>query len=270
MKTQKFIGLVLLTTMVASGLVSGCSDKKSTSTKSDSEVANNALSKNQNQVQGARFFVGELSETFNAGGYTYVNVATSAGNIWAAGPITALKKGDKLSFASKMLMKNFRSTALKRDFKEIYFVKVFTVNGIRMDSAPKAAMYSDNKVDDVKNNPHNSGSMSATTQAAVALKPVKKAAKGQSIADIIANANTFRDKTVTVRGQVTKVTPNILGTNWIHIRDNSTAQDLTITSSGTTKVGDIILVKGKLVLGKDFGKGFVMERVVDNAAIKVE
>jgi len=99
---------------------------------------------------------------------------------------------------------------------------------------------------------------------------MKKAENGQSIADIIANIKTFRDKTVTVRGQVTKVTPNILGTNWIHIRDNSTPQDLTITSSGTTNVGDIILAKGKLVLSKDFGKGFVMDRVVDNAAIKIE
>jgi len=264
MKTQLITGFTLFATLI----MAGCSDDKSTTTTSGE--SNTLSSENVGKVQGSKYFVGELSETFNAGGYTYVNVATLEGAVWAAGPVTALKKGDKISFASKMLMKNFRSKALDRDFKEIYFAKSFTVNGIIMGATPKAGMDSNKMAGEAKKNPHSTGSMYANTQVAMLLKLMNKAENGQSIADIIANIKIFRDKTVTVRGQVTKVTPNILGTNWIHIRDNSTSQDLTITSSGTTNVGDIILAKGKLVLGKDFGKGFVMERVVDNAAIKIE
>lgn len=262
MKTKQIMSLVLLSTFV----VSGCSDNKSTTT-SESDTANNQALINSNQVTGAEFFVGALAETFNAGGYTYANISTDNGDVWAAGPVTPLKKGDKISFSSKMLMKNFTSKAMKRDFKEIYFVKYFTVNGLRVGAMPMASMPKASIVDATKKNPHKNAGKQHTS---IEIKPMKKADKGQDIAEIIAKANTLRGKTVTVRGQVTKVTSNILGANWIHIRDSSTQQDLTITTSNTAKTGDIILVKGKLALQKDFGKGFIINRVIADAKVKVE
>lgn len=268
MKTKQLISFALLSTFV----VSGCSDNKATATKPEADAAMNHTAINADQVTGAKFFVGALAETFNAGGYTYARLSTSDGEVWAAGPVTALKEGDKVSFASKMLMKNFTSKSTQRDFKEIYFVKAFTVNGIRVGGMPMASMSKTSMpkasmVDTTQKNPHKNASNQQTN---IKLKPIKKAAKGQDIAEIIAKANTLRDKTVTVRGQVTKVTSNILGANWLHIRDSSTKQDLIVTTSDSTKTGDIILVKGKLALNKDFGKGFVIGRVIADANVKVE
>lgn len=259
MKTTQLISFALLSTLA----IAGCSDEKSpTTTAGFNASQNQAAKKNSGEVKGAKFFAGALTETFNAGGYTYANVSTTDGDIWAAGPVTDLKKGDKISFASKMLMKNFTSKSMKRDFKEIYFVKSFTVNGERLGKLPMTSV-----VDTTKKNPHKNSSKHL---ANIKLKPMNKADKGQNIAELIAKAKSFRGKTVIVRGQVTKVTPNILGANWLHIRDNSTKQDLIITTSDTTKTGDIILVKGKLALQKDFGKGFVIDRVIADANIQVE
>lgn len=259
MKITQLIGFTLLSTLA----VTSCSENKSTTSTSGMDASQNQTSnKSSGEVKGAKFFVGALTETFNAGGYTYANVETSEGSIWAAGPVTPLKKGDKISFASKMLMKNFTSKAMKRDFKEIYFVKSFTVNGERIGKLPMASI-----VDTTKKNPHQNTNKQHTS---IIIKPMKKADKGQDIAELIAKAKSFRGKTVIVRGQVTKVTANILGANWIHIRDSSTQQDLTITTSNTAKTGDIVLVKGKLALQKDFGKGFIINRVIADAKVKVE
>ena len=266
MKTKQLISFALLSTFI----VSGCSDNKSTATTADMDAAMNQTAMNADQITGAQFFVGALAETFNAGGYTYAKVSTSDGEVWAAGPVTTLKEGDKISFASKMLMKNFTSKSMKREFKEIYFVKVFTVNGLRVGAMPMANNMAGNMSGSMpKTSPHMNQN-TAKQHTAIAIKPMKKAAKGQDIAEIIAKAKTLRGKTVNVRGQVTKVTTNILGANWIHIRDSSTKQDLTITTSDLAKAGDIILVKGKLSLKKDFGKGFVIDRVIADAKVKVE
>jgi len=260
MKTKQIISFAILVAFS----VSGCSEDKAVLT----EAEKLQVTKEMGMIKGADYFIGSLTETFNAGGYTYAKLSTSKGDIWAAGPVTKLNKGDKISFASKMLMKNFRSKYTERYFKEIYFAKSFTVNGKRTELMPMAKTSSSA----AKKNPHNNSGMpySQAMSSMPLVKPMKKATKGQDIAEIIAKANTLRGKTVTVRGQVTKVTSNILGANWVHIRDSSTEQDLTITTSGTTKTGDIVLVKGTLLLNKDFGKGFVLGRVIADANVKVE
>lgn len=257
MKTQYLVSISLVSAL----LVSACSDDKSASTTAVQQQENNPSTLQtampQNMPTGAKYFVGQLTETFNAGGYTYVKVASDSGDVWAAGPVTPLKKGDKVSFSSKMLMKNFHSKALNRDFKQIYFAKSFSVNGMRMSVAPKAGA----------KNPHKS---TQATKTSVPLKQIKKAEHGQNIAELIIGEKNFRDKQVKVRGQVSKVTNNIMGSNWVHIRDNSSQKDLIITTKADTQLGNTILVKGKLALNKDFGNGFVIDRVIPDAQVTVE
>ena len=54
-------------------------------------------------------------------------------------------------------------------------------------------------------------------------------------------------QTVKVRGQVVKFTPNIMGTNWVHIQDGTGSgetADLTVTTSAIVAAGDIVVVEG--------------------------
>lgn len=99
----------------------------------------NFLSKDQAKVEAAdpgnknpfsNILSGELVETFDASSFTYVKIKTANGFAWAAGPTTALKKGDTVSFNGKTPMENFHSKSLNKTFEMIYFVNNFNVNGV--------------------------------------------------------------------------------------------------------------------------------------------
>lgn len=58
----------------------------------------------------------------DAGGYSYIEVKTAAGNTWLAGPATPLKAGDTVQYEVGAVMSNFSSKALNRTFPTIIFV----------------------------------------------------------------------------------------------------------------------------------------------------
>ena len=72
-----------------------------------------------------------------------------------------------------------------------------------------------------------------------------------------------------------KFNQQIMGKNWLHIRDGSgeadaKTNDLTVTTGVTAKVGDTVLVTGKLVLDKDFGYGYKYAVIIEDAKVTVE
>ena len=77
-----------------------------------------------------------------------------------------------------------------------------------------------------------------------------------------------------VSGKVVKVNANIMGKNWLHVRDGSGEEgtnDLTITSAGAVPaVGDTVLVTGTLGLNRDFGMGYQYPVIVEDAEVTVE
>ena len=70
-----------------------------------------------------------------------------------------------------------------------------------------------------------------------------------------------------------KFNANILGTNWIHIQDGTGEKgmnDLTVTSSQRVKVGDTVVIRGRVTVEKDFGAGYKYDVIVENATVTVE
>jgi len=269
MKTKIIMsGLIILPLLVA-----GCSEKDSkTADNNMPENKTETMAKvnpfrNQSAVQGAKYYSGKLIETFDSGGYTYVHLDTADGKLWAAGPTTSTKVGDKIGFASKMLMKNFTSKTKNREFKEIYFAGNFIVNGSMSTSSPKSVMPTMPMAGAHSQDPHKN---KIKTEENLFGQNVKKLKNGQSIADILADIKGFRGKTIKVRGQVSRFTANILGTNWVHIRDASTNEDLTVTTQTQAKPGDVVLIEGQLLQNKDYGKGFVYDLVVHDAKMNIE
>ena len=57
----------------------------------------------------AKYFVGNVLETMNAGGYTYVHVDNGREKIWAAAPQFEAKVGEKVSVPEGMPMKDYES-----------------------------------------------------------------------------------------------------------------------------------------------------------------
>ncbi len=64
---------------------------------------------------------GKIVETMNAGGYTYVCLENSGKKTWVAMPMTQVKVGQEVKCQPGMVMKNFTSPTLKRNFESIVF-----------------------------------------------------------------------------------------------------------------------------------------------------
>jgi len=209
--------------------------------------------KNSTQPVNSNRIYGKVTETFNATGYTYAEVDTGKNKVWAAAPVTPLKVGDMISFSSGMPMTNFHSKSMNRDFPTLYFVSQFNSGN------SNAAIQATNKM-----SPH---AKMEQKPLAKPIKGIKKAKGGDTIAEIYTNKTKLNGKKIRVRGKVTKYSPSVMDKNWLHIRDSSTLQDLTITTNDTAAVNDIVIIEGKLNLDKDFGYGYIYPVIVQDATI---
>ena len=205
------------------------------------------------QQQASGRIYGKVTEVLEAAGYTYAEVDTGKDKVWAAATTTPLKVGDMVAFTTEMPMQNFHSSAMNRDFPMIYFVNRFIT-----DDASQA------NADTVMASPH--GAIKSTS-ITTAIQGINKVEGGNTIAEIHADKQKLNGKTIRVRGQVTKYNANIMGRNWLHIRDSSTLDDLTITTANTAAINAIVVVEGKLTLDKDFGYGYVYPLIVEDANV---
>ena len=210
-------------------------------------------------------FSGKVVETMNAGDYTYVGVNTGKATNWAAAPKFAVKVGDVVSVPGGMAMPNYHSKTLNRDFDVVYFTGTVNVEG----ATPKdAAMPTELP----KGHPPI-GAAAPAAQPVIDFSGIKPAKGGKTVADIVTGSKKLSGTTVSVRGKVVKYNAGIMGKNWLHIRDGSGSEgsnDLTVTSDLPAKVGDTVLVKGKLATDRDFGAGYKYSVIIEDAEVAVE
>lgn len=109
--------------------------------------------------------------------------------------------------------------------------------------------------------------------AEVDLSGIEKPDGGVTIAELYAGKAELAGQAVTVRGKVVKVNPNIMGRNWIHLRDGSGAEgtnNLAVTTNQLPNVGDVVLVVGTLEADKDFGMGYTYELIIEQPELTIE
>jgi len=216
---------------------------------------------------GQESFSGKVTETMNAGTYTYVLVATGTNQFWAAANQFAVKTGDAVTVPAAMPMKDFHSQSLNRDFKLIYFADRIAVNGANADAPKLPAGHPALGAAPV-------GAMPAAKVAAkVDFTGLKPAKDGLTVAQIYAGSTNLAGTAVTVRGKVVKYNANILGKNWVHIQDGTGtagSNDLLLTTTDPAKVGDTVLATGKVAINQDFGSGYKYAVLVETAKVTVE
>ena len=191
-------------------------------------------------VADAGTLTGTVVETMDSGGYTYVLVDTGNEEVWAAGPPVAATRGDKVTFDSSMPMTDYYSGTLERTFDLVYFT-----GSIELDVAPEEA----------------------------GAERTAEADAGVSVEGVFANSADLVGTEIVIRGEVVKYNPQILGMNWLHIRDGTGAagtNDLTVTTAATVAVGDNVLVRGVLAADRDFGAGYLYDLIVEDAEVTVE
>ena len=110
--------------------------------------------------------------------------------------------------------------------------------------------------------------------ATVDVAGIERAAGGKTVAEVFAEKDQLAGKPIILRGKVVKTNANIMGKNWLHVRDGSGADgtnDLTVTTAGAIpNVGDTVVVTGPVVLNKDFGMGYVYDVLIEDAQVTVE
>ena len=222
---------------------------------------------------------GKVTETMNAAGYTYVQVDTGKEKFWAAAPETKVQVGDSVVVPDGMPMPDYESKTLNRKFDLVYFVPSLMVGGASAPAAGPGEMppghppVSGSQAGMPAEMPGAGGAPKVTAPADVNLKGIKKA--DQTVADIFAQKTALSGKSVVVRGKVVKFSPEIMGRNWLHIQDGSGqagANDLTVNTDLKTmaKVGDTVVVSGKLTVAKDYGYGYKYDVIIEDAKISKE
>ena len=207
---------------------------------------------------------GTILETMDSGGYTYMKLKTSSGEVWAAVNQAKVKKGDTATVVNPAEMRNFESKTLHRKFDRILF-------GSLASGGPQAGGTAPSK-EELTAAMAMSHSSAAAGPADVGTIKVAKAEGGKTVAEIYAEKAALKDKEVAVRGKVVKFTPEVMGKNWIHLRDGSGSRekkndDITVTTKSTAAVGDVVMVKGTVKLDKDFGAGYTYAVILEDARL---
>jgi len=235
------LGIVLL-------VITGCGKKNQTETVAETVAGNSP-----------ELLAGKVEETMDSGGYTYIRINKGNQDIWVAGPVTAIKVGEEVSFPTGMKMENFQATSLDRTFDLIYFVSNISKSGGQ--EKPEKVFHGNVPVSNESGTPKPQNKQ---------INDVTPLANGITVADLFENKNNYAGKVVRFRGQVVKYSAEIMGKNWLHIQDGTDYQgsfDVTVTSNAEAKVGDIVIVEGKLSLDRDFGFGYKYDLIIEKASV---
>ena len=227
---------------------------------------------------------GKILETMDAAGYTYIKVATDAGEKWVAVNQTPVTVGEEVTYMDGMVMQNFFSKTLDRTFPEIIFSSGLVGAGAASQAPPPASgsgaeSFSQALTSESPFTAPPGAEMATGSQKAIvpfAEIKVEKAPGENSytVAEIFSKAAELNGKSVVVRGKVMKVSPRIMGRNWIHIQDGTgspaeNTHDLVITTSVEPETDwDIITMEGILAANKDFGSGYTYAVLIEDANIK--
>jgi len=204
---------------------------------------------------------GTVLETIDAGPYTYLRLKTSSGEVWAAVNEAKLGVGAEVSVGHALWMANFESKTLNRKFERILFGTLMNegdVEGLPAGHPPTSA-----------SNPGAAAPAADLGDTKVEKAPGKDA---KTVAEIWASKAALKGLEVVVRGRVVKFNPEIMGRNWIHLRDGSGSaekqdNDITVTTTDVVAKGDVVTLRGKVVLDQDFTAGYAYPVMLESARV---
>ncbi|HHH72657.1 MAG TPA: DNA-binding protein [Sulfuricurvum sp.] len=191
-----------------------------------------------------------ITETMNAGGYTYMKVSEGTQTYWVAVTATPVSVGQRVTFNEQMWMPNFKSRALNRTFDKILFATM----------AHSSAHHPN---------------VAAVKPANAPQQVMTKAPGGYTVTEVFEKRAALKGKTVSVRGKVTKVSRGIMKRNWVHLEDgtgSAATDDLVFTSPRNIGVqaGDTVIATGTVETDKDFGYGYFYPVIIEQSSFAKE
>ena len=228
------------------GIFTGNSEKASVN---DDATRNSSFTSNVHQVL--------VKETLPTSKYVYLLVNEGDEEYWVATRKQDVEVGARYYFKDGLLKTNFESKEYNRIFEKIYLVSnLVPVEHSHSVSQSKAGEKADKEAEQVQTKP-----------VKWPVNPeVQKAS--MKISDLVSDMKKYEGKEVQLTGECVKVNPNIMGRNWIHLKDGTMDEyDLVVTSNVSIPEGHVVTLKGTVALGKDFGAGYSYEILVENAEL---
>lgn len=184
--------------------------------------------------------------------YVYVRVKEGEEEFWVAAMKQDVAIGRSYFYRGGLLKTDFHSTEYKRTFDKVYLISQLVPSdhggaggGMGMPSTASPG----------------TPAMGGASTPVEGAEPVKVAA-------LVADPKKFEGKAVRLTGKVAKVNPNIMGRNWIHLKDGSKDDyDLVITCALPLPEGKTVTMVGTVVLGKDFGSGYKYDILVEDGTL---
>lgn len=191
-------------------------------------------------MAAADTITGEVMEFRDAGAYTYLKLRTAKGVVWAASSQAPVKKGSLVTLHGAVEMVDFQSEALQRTFPAIWL-----------------------------------GVLGATAKPADGAPAIERARgpEGYTVAEVVSRSEELMGRTVTIRARVDRISPNVLGSHWVHLRDGSGSPegenyDVVATSKELPNVGDIVVARGVVRTKVDLGMGHAFKVLVQDATFR--
>ena len=197
---------------------------------------------------------GQVLDTMNSGGYTYMKINENKNIYWIAVRETKVNKGDTYAFNEQAWMTNFKSTSLNKTFDRILFASPVSPNAALTWGEvlkPKAKSVETKSVKKIVKN--------TKTQSD---------AKAGAIALIISKRVALKDKSILVKGEVVKVSRGIMNTSWVHIQDSNGDKLIFRAAKEDVAVGDKVEATGILNIDVDYGYGYTYETIVIKSTFK--
>ncbi|MDH5298872.1 MAG: DNA-binding protein [Desulfobulbaceae bacterium] len=280
-------------TCLVSGLaltlwISGCKGQDQKTEAPAPAVEQSATMAAPETTTAAVMVTGTIKETMNGGGFTYLLIDKDGEATWYAMPEAKVKVGETITIPAGSTFPNFHSKALDRTFEKLIFSagpegatgSAASPHGMSPHGMGEGggsfseAMQSEAKSSAPMTDPNMASP--GSTKAVVPFAALKVAkATGQNaltVGEAFAKATAFNSKKVRLRGQVMKVSRNIMGKNWLHIQDGTgvpakNTHDLVVTTAATPAQGDTVTVEGTLSANKDFGAGYSYVAIIEDATV---
>jgi hypothetical protein len=246
-KKTELLFIVLLATLTGSGA-------QAAATPADSAPAVTTHADADTPPANPGILNGEIVETMNAAGYTYILLDTGSGKVWVAASETRVAAGQRVSVPGGQVMTNFPSKTLNRTFDRIVFA---------------SGIYPEGSLNKTAGQDRGMAGSGRTVATDAHVDSVTRADGGYTVEEILSQGSTLGGQQVKVRGRVVKFSANIMGTNWMHIQDG-TAGDLTVTTDTAVSKGDLVLVEGVLSVNRDFGAGYLYPAIIEKATVTRE
>lgn len=218
---------------------------------------------------------GKVLESMDASGYTYLSLEDASGaQFWAAIPKTEIEVGEEVTLQGGSVMPNFNSKTLNKTFDEIIFASGVVRGGseqVASGGSFAAAVQGEGAA--IIGMDGGSGGSAGAVVPFADLK-VEKAAgpNAKTVGEIYTQAAALDTQKISVKGQVVKVSKNIMGKNWLHIQDGTgdpmdNTHDLVVTTDGEAEKGAIVTIEGLVAANKDFGAGYKYDVIVEDAVV---